>query len=255
LVAIFSDHGQIRVIPDDRHSLRLAFPFEREIGHLFDALGLDVHDFPGEDPDCDAVVAANGGLGYVYLQNQRGRWADAPEFDRDLLPIGRAFWEAHQTGKYATELAGALSGVLVRNVARNGWDAPYQAITPDGDIVPLEKWFGELARQQKNHGAGLYVDPVHRLGNLVSPFVGDLLLISNYAEGYYFGSPLTGVHGGLHPDDSRATLVFGYPGKSEIEANQMRIGILDAIETRCQTEGGRQPSTADLITGLFAILE
>ena len=46
IVSIFSDHGQIRVIPDDDHSLRLAFPFEREIGHLFDALGLDVHDYP-----------------------------------------------------------------------------------------------------------------------------------------------------------------------------------------------------------------
>jgi hypothetical protein len=58
-VVIFSDHGQIHVKADDKHSLRLAFPFEREIGHLFDALGLDVHDYPGEDPNCDAVVASN----------------------------------------------------------------------------------------------------------------------------------------------------------------------------------------------------
>ena len=56
ITAVFSDHGQIRVVPDDKHSLRLAFPFEREMGYLFDALGLDVHDYPGEDPHCNAVV-------------------------------------------------------------------------------------------------------------------------------------------------------------------------------------------------------
>lgn len=66
LTIICSDHGQIKVPADDQHSLRLAFPFEREMGHLFDALGLDVHDYPGEDPDCDAVVASNGGMAQVY---------------------------------------------------------------------------------------------------------------------------------------------------------------------------------------------
>lgn len=254
LVAIFSDHGQIRVVPDDRHALRLAFPFEREIGHLFDALGLDVHDYPGEDPDCDAVVASNGGLAHVYLQNRRGRWADLPEFEREVLPVGRAFWVAHETGKYATELEGALAGVLVRNVAGKGWDAPYQALTPDGDILSLEDWFGDTNGLKKGAVTGQYADPVHRLGNLAGPFVGDLLLISNYLGGFYFGAPLTGVHGGLHPGDSGATLAYGWPDTGQVAAEQKRIAVLEAIATRCQAEGGRQPSTADMLTGLLAIL-
>ncbi len=39
---------------------------------------------------------------------------------------------------------------------------------------------------------------------------GDILPISNYAVGYYFAPPLHGDHGGLQPDDSRATLALGF---------------------------------------------
>jgi hypothetical protein len=245
--AVFSDHGQIGVPADDRHSLRLAFPFEREIGHLFDALGLDVHDFPGEDPNCDAVVASNGGMAHVYLQNRRARWADPPDFERDILPVAQAFWEAHSSGRYATELEGALAGVLVRNVERNGWQAGYQALTPQGEMVSLEDWF-------RSQPADLYADPVHRLDNLAGERSGDLLLISNYEQGFYFGGIHAGVHGGLHPQDSNATMVFGWPGCSQETWDQASRAILAAITARCQEEGGRRPATADLLTGLSALI-
>lgn len=283
LVAIFSDHGQIEVVPDDRHSMRLAFPFERELGHLFDALGLDVHDFPGEDPNCDAVVASNGGLAYVYLQNRHERWADAPDFQRDVLPVGKAFWQAHQTGRYADEIQGALAAVLLRNVARDGWYAPYLALTAEGQIVSLNEWFS-MARDDstaKSHQANLlppyipakptsgsfssrvrdvqnknlYIDPVNRLNHLAGPRTGDLLLISSYADGYYFGAPITGIHGGLHPEDSKAVLAYGFPGVGATTTDKMRIAIRGAIHKRCAAEGGRHPSTADLMTGLLTVFD
>jgi hypothetical protein len=258
LIAVFSDHGQIEVIPDDRHSLRLAFPFERELGHLFDALGLDVHDYPGEDPDCDAVVASNGGLAYVYLQNRQGRWADRPDFERDVLPVAQAFWEAHTSGKYAAEVQGALAGVLLRNVQQDGWQAPYQALTPKNEIVSLEDWFSPINQPtipKTNHPENqLYVDPIHRLNNLSGPMSGDLLLISNYAEGFYFGAPITGIHGGLRPEDSHAVLAYGFPGVDEASAGLLNKTITTAIQTRCAAEGGRQPSTVDMMTGLMGVL-
>jgi hypothetical protein len=248
LVAIFSDHGQIAVPADDRHSLRMAFPFEREMAYLFDALGLDVHDFPGEDPNCDAVVAANGGLAHVYLQNRRTRWADTPEFDRDVLPVAKAFWEAHASGKYAPDLEGALAGVLLRNVEKGGWQAGYQALTPQGQIVSLETWFSRVTDQE-------YTDPVWRIEHLTGPLTGDLLLISNYAGGFYFGGAMPGVHGGLHPDDSLATLAYGFPRAEPSEAKELSKVVEAAIQRRCQAEGGRLPSTADLLTGLLAVVE
>jgi hypothetical protein len=246
-VLIFSDHGQIGVPADDLHSIRLGFPFEREMGHLFDALGLDVHDFPGEDPNCDAVVASNGGLAHVYLQNRLGRWADAPIFERDVLPVGRAFWEAHASGIYAAELHHALAGVFLRDVEHEGWGTDYLALTPQGDRVSLEAWFAAQPAQY-------YADPVNRLHNLAGPLVGDLLLVSNYASGYYFSQPMPGVHGGLHPEDSWATLALGCPGSSQQGWEAAKKAFVDAVQKRCQLENNRQPSTADLLTGLFALM-
>jgi hypothetical protein len=91
---------------------------------------LDVHDFPGEDPECDAVVASNGGLAHIYLQNRGAKWGDAPEFERDVLPIAEAIWEAHNSGKHASELKGALSAVLIRDVEKFGWYTPYRRLLP-----------------------------------------------------------------------------------------------------------------------------
>jgi len=236
---IFSDHGQIGVPADDQHSLRLGFPFDRELGHFFDALDLDVHDYPGEDPACDAVLACNGGLAHVYLQNRRGRWADAPIFESDVLPIAQAFWEAHFSGRYAQELYGALAGVLVRNVEKDSWKVPYLALTPDRQLLSLAEWFAVQPE-------GMYADPVHRLNNLAGPMVGDVLLISNYADGYYFASPLAGVHGGLHPEDSFSSLAFGWPAASAADWANLHKAIIDRIQQRCRLEGDRSSSTADL---------
>jgi len=178
-----------------------------------------------------------------------------PGFEGEVLPVGRAFWEVHQTGRTAVELEGTLAGVLVRNVEAEGWYAPYRTLTSDGGILSLEEWFKDSSLEKGVDSMGLYADPVHRLDNLASPFVGDLLLVSDYGEGYYFSAPLKGVHGGLHPDDSGATLVYGWPGVGHAISEKMRIAVFEDIETRCRNEGGRQPSTADLLTGLLAVLE
>lgn len=247
-VAIFSDHGQIGVPDDDRHSLRLAFPFEREMEPIFSALGWDVLDFPGEDPTSDAVAALNGGLALIYLMN-RGegarRWDQPPDFERDVLPLGRAFWESHATGQHTRDLYGALAGVLMRDVQFAGWSAPYQALTPTGALISLPEWFAQQPPE-------LYADPLHRLDNLCSPLSGDLLLISNAAEGFYFAHPLKGVHGGLGPQESWASLALGWPESEQEEWDGVKSAFKRAIARRCQDEGGRLPSTADLLTGLFA---
>jgi hypothetical protein len=247
LVVICSDHGQIEVPSEDQFALRLGFLVERELGHFFDALGLDVNDYPGEDPHCDAVMALNGGLAYVYLKRGGGQWAEAPDFERDVLPVGRAFWEAHETGRYCVDLRGALAGVLLRDVAREGWEAGYRALTPAGVLVPLEAWFGAQP-------AGLYIDPVHRLNNLAGPFTGDIVLLSNYSSGYYFCQEISGVHGGLHPEDSCAMLAYGWPGATAEQWGAARAAIEGAIAGRCRAEGGRQVSAADMLTGVEAVV-
>jgi hypothetical protein len=83
---------------------------------------------------------------------------------------------------------------------------------------------------------------------------GDLLLLSNYEEGFYFGAPQHGVHGGLNEEDSQALLLFGWPGAQANEWAQARDMFREAVNMRAQHEGGRQATTADLVTGLLALI-
>jgi hypothetical protein len=246
LFAVVSDHGQIEVIADDPHSLRLGFPFDRELGHLFDALKLDVHDYPGEGPNCNAVVSLNGGLAHVYLQNRQGKWFDAPHYESEVLPVARAFWEANATGRYAQDVKEALAMVLLRNVEQEGWDADYWVFTPEG-LLPVD---GYLAA----HPEVKTVDAVHRLRRLASPVTGDLLLVSNYADRHYFGGPICGVHGGLHPEDSEAVLSLGWPTATPAQAAAWRETALGVVTDRCRDEDGRRPGVVDMVPILRALM-
>jgi hypothetical protein len=244
LVAVVSDHGQIQVIPDDRHSLRLSFPFDLEMGYLFDALGLDVHDKPGEGPACDAVVASNGGLAHVYLRRRPGEWMAPPNFIDDVLPVARAFWEAHQTGRYAMDLQGALAMVLVRNVEQDGWQADYQALTLDGHFQSVQEYLSE-------HPEIHTVDAATRLRRLACPTSGDLLLVSNYADGFYFGGITTGIHGGLHPEESLAVGSLGWIGATPEQWSKLQ----ETAKAGFTAAGSARASISDLSRILTTILE
>lgn len=248
LTVVASDHGQIATPADTRHSLRLSFPFDRELAHVFDSLGLDVHDYPGETPDCDAVVGSNGALAYVYLRRPGSPWAEAPRFAADVNRVGRAFWEAHHTGAHSQELQGTLSAILVRNVELAGWAAPYQALGPDGTLTPLE---AALAAEEGRTLA----QAARRLRASQTDVSPDLVLMANYVDGFYFSPPLLGMHGGLHPEDSRATLTFGFGrGVAAAEADVVLGAVRQAIESRSRAEG-REVSVADLTVGVLAALD
>jgi hypothetical protein len=57
----------------------------------------------------------------------------------------------------------------------------------------------------------------------------------------------------LHPEDSRATLLYGWPDASAAEWEATKETITNAIQARCHAEGGRLPCTADMLTGLQAV--
>ena len=247
LFVLVSDHGQIEVVPDDRHSIRLGFPFDRELGHVFAALGLDVHDFPGEDPACDAVMGLNGGLAHVYLQHRAGRWADPPRYAEDVLPVAEAFRQMNETGKYEDELQGSLELILVRDAEREGWQGEYRAYAGNGRTQPFADYLAA-------HPELDYADAVNRIRLATSVTTGDLILAANGRAGYYFGAPTTGVHGGLYPGESEAALTFAYPGGSPDEIAWLRETVAGVVDDRCANEGGREPSVADVTPVALALL-
>jgi hypothetical protein len=251
LFVLVSDHGQIEVIPDDRHSIRLGFPFDRELGHIFEALGLDVHDIPGEDPACDAVAGLNGGLAHIYLQHRRGRWADFPRYEEDVLPVAEAFRQMNETGRYEDELQGSLELILVRDAApsgaHEGWQGEYRVYLGDGQTQPFADYLA--AHPELN-----YPDAVNRTRLAASSATGDLILAANGQEGFYFGGPTTGTHGGLLPGESEAVLTFAYPGGSPNDIAWLQETVTGVVADRCASEGNRQPSVADMVPAVSALM-
>jgi hypothetical protein len=258
LFVLVSDHGQIEVVEDDRHSIRLGFPFDRELGHVFEALGLDVHDVPGEDPACDAVAGLNGGLAHIYLQNRVGRWADPPRYAEDVLPVAQAFLEMNQTGRYEDELQGSLDLILVRDAAlssapsgtQEGWRGGYFVYLGDGQTQPFADYLAA-------HPELTYADAANRIRLAGSDTTGDLILVANGDEGFYFGGPTMGTHGGLLLGESEAVLTFAYPvgrANSFNAITWLRETVTGIVSDRCANEGHRQPSVADMVPALSALM-
>lgn len=247
LLVLVSDHGQIEVTPDDRHSIRLGFPFDRELGHVFEALKLDLHDFPGEDPACDAVMGLNGGLAHVYLQHRARRWADPPRYGEDVLPIAEAFLQMSAQGRYEETLKGSLELILVRDAEHQGWHAEYCAYLGDGHTQPLPDYLAA-------HPELDYVDAPNRLQLAASAGTGDLILAANGRAGYCFGGPARGIHGGLSRGDSEAVLTFASPGRSADQIEWLRETVDGVVADRCASEGGREPSVADMVPATLALM-
>ena len=80
-----------------------------------------------------------------------------------------------------------------------------------------------------------------------------MILAANGRDGYYFGAPTSGVHGGLYPGESEAVLTFAYPDGSPDEVVWMRETVQGVVVDRCANEGRRQPSVADMMPALFAL--
>jgi hypothetical protein len=243
LVALISDHGQSATLGDDAHSIRLGFPFDQELIHLFTALGLDVHDYPGEAPHVDAVVGLNGGVAHVYLRHPQGEWDQGPRFHEDILRVAEGFSGMNKSGRYCPELKDSIDLILVRD-SSSGFNSPYLVYQDTGTLLPVAEVFEE-------RGDDNYPDAEARLRQLNGAMSGDLLLLARSDRGIYFGKPgLRGVHGGLLRDDSETTLALSIPGGNQQEQARLHDQFIEIASQRASHEGRRRISIADLTFGL-----
>lgn len=241
LWVLAADHGQAPVPADDAHSLRLRWPTERELAGLFDALGLDVLDHPGEGTHCDAVLALNGGMAGIYLRRPRAEWSQPPDFAQQVLPLARLVWRSHHRGNPTPALQGAVEAVLVRSVERDGWRTGYAWLPPEPEADPLPLHEAPLPKH--------WVDPIARLNGLRGPLSPDILILPKGQEGFYFGPPLSGVHGGLDPAASQAALALGWP-RPHTPWPAVREAFLHGLQRQMAMRGHRRPSIADLLPAL-----
>ena len=137
--------------------------------------------------------------------------------------------------------------ILIRNVEREGWEADYLAFTPEAGLLPVSDYLAA-------HPEIKTVEAVNRLKHAASPITGDLLLVSNYADGFYFGSPLRGVHGGLHSEDSEAVLSLGWPTGTPNQVATLREMAQSAVADRCRAEAGRRVGIVDMVPAVNAVM-
>ena len=211
------------------------------MGGLFDALGLDVLDHPGEGARCEAVLALNGGMAGVYLRRPKAAWSEPPDFRQQVLTLARLVWRAHERGDPAPALQGAVDAVLVRSVEQEGWHAGYAWLPSDPDSPPLPLAEAPLPAH--------WVDPLGRLNGLRGPLAPDILIFPKVGEGYYFGPPLAGVHGGLDAPSSQAALALAWP-RARTPWPTAREAFLHGLQRQMAVHGHRRPSIAVLLPAL-----
>jgi hypothetical protein len=202
-----SDHGQIPVINDQNHALRVGHQLHKTPLNMyltFQQLGRRLLRWPLPDWKADSILTPNGGFAHVYLRNAHFDWKTPPAFEQDVLACARGLQKANQTSEFIPLTNHALSAILVRNIEREGWHAPLLALDDHGVPVPLEHLFS-------GPGYGNLEEPVARLREIESPETGDIVLLANGGDGFYFGSPCRGNHGGLHKDESRCVFSIGAP--------------------------------------------
>jgi hypothetical protein len=161
--------------------------------------------------------------------------------------VAEAFRRMNETGKYEDELQGSLDLILVRDAEHEGWQGAYRVYAGDGRT-------GSLAEHLAAHPELDYADAANRIQLAAGPATGDLILVANGREGYYFGAPTTGVHGGLYPEESEVVLTFAYPGGSSDEIAWLRETVVGVVADACANEGGREPSVADMMPAALALL-
>jgi hypothetical protein len=192
-------------------------------------------------------MGLNGGLAHVYLQRRAGRWADLPRYEEDVLPVAEAFCQMNETGAYEASLQGSLELILVRDAEHEGWQGEYRAYLGQGKTRPLADYLAA-------HPELDYADPVNRIRLATSAATGDLILVANGRDGYYFGGPTTGVHGGLLPGESEAVLTFAFPDGSSDGIARLRETVTGVVAGRCAVEGNREPSVADMTPAALALM-
>lgn len=150
------------------------------------------------------------------------------------------------TGKYEDELQGSLELILARDAEHEGWQGEYRAYLGEGQTQPFADYLAA-------HPELDYPDAVNRIRLAASAMTGDLTLLANGREGFYFGAPTVGVHGGLLPGESEAVLTFAYPGASADEIAWLRETVTGVIADRC-ANASRAPSVADLTPVALALM-
>jgi len=204
---IVSDHGQIAVPNDEIHALRLGSPLSKPHRKWFDtiaSLGRPIHRWGSSEDSTNLVCAPNGGLCHLYLRQRDKPWESPPLFLNEVIATARKLGGCGDPTQAPPLDQETIAAILVRDTEHQGHYAPFQALGPEGQIIPLEIFFNDPRFAN-------FIAPSERLKRLATPESGDIVVIANTEAGYYFGNPLKGMHGGLLREESQCAFAISAP--------------------------------------------
>jgi hypothetical protein len=173
-------------------------------------------------------------MAYVYAAdrstcaapNTACDWSKPPRFERDVLPIAEAYWQANRRGRYAPALRGTLDMILTRRPRPFAEDdLPFEVYVGGGRLVPIASYL-------RTHRHPTWVAVESRLRELAvgryGERAGDVLLIAKNGDGlgpagrYYFNSaPQRSVHGSPSREDGEVPLIVAHPAQGTEELRQI----------------------------------
>jgi len=256
-VMFVADHGQTPTMNDDNHALgadgdNTPFTIVRNAGFRVRKAKLTVAD---NEQDFQAVLAYQGFMAYVYLADRSTcpasgshcDWKKPPRFEKDVMPVIRAFYKVNSTGRPIPRLKGTIDLIFARApVPAGGNPVPFQIF--DGHrLVPIHDYLQAHPRPD-------LFDLEQRMDWLATgPYgnrAGDIVMLSKSAPApiasrYYFAAePHYTWHGSADETDSRIPFVLAQVGGS---GKRMRKIV--------QANVGNPPSEKDLPAVVRAIIQ
>lgn len=193
LIIIVSDHGQARVVRDNKYEIS-----RNELKEILKDCGYDSRSWIFY-PKGDAIAAPNGGMAHIYIKNiETKKWNDQPELSH-LRPALDAF--ISQT---------FVDRILVKYKGSGG----YEVYTGQGKTQDLQTFF---------EADPYYGNAVDRIQGLYSTRSGDIILLAK--DSWYFADgKFNGEHGGLSLAESYIPMIFSGP--------TIRKGVTDPTPAR-----------------------
>ncbi len=171
----------------------------------------------------DIVLEINGVSMFLYVKNRlRGTWKGYPDFDKDVLPLARAFAMANVDGRLDTLPDGSIGDILIRRTAKSGeleYSEGYIGYRWNGqtdELIELEDYFTpEFAKATNiiDHLRGL---ESRRSGDIILTSGRSLEIADTDLSGTQFSLPFSflssaGQHGNITPGESLIPQVCGGP--------------------------------------------
>ncbi|MBI3073374.1 MAG: alkaline phosphatase family protein [Deltaproteobacteria bacterium] len=231
---IVADHGHTNTVADADHAIELEGRSNMELEYLIESVCenggcYDVKDTLLE-ASYSAVTGLNGGMAYIYVRNRANDdWTKPARYEKDVLAMANAFYQANQTGRYSGAAAknfdfikGRVDMILVRDTeSSNTFDGPPYVVYTGKNAQGQHQTESVPSWLARNPRPG-YLRMDERLQGLTrghsASRTGDIILIPKYGEEAdpddrsYFGEELESWHGGISQDDLKIPLIVARPG-------------------------------------------